>query len=42
MNSLTTQPIPGVRAKRKLAPRELRAWIAFMRAGLAMTRAMDR
>jgi DNA-binding MarR family transcriptional regulator len=25
-----------------LAPKELRAWIAFMRAGLALTRAMDR
>jgi DNA-binding MarR family transcriptional regulator len=39
---LTTQPIPGVRNKRKLTPQELRAWIAFMRAGLAVTRAMDR
>src|SRR6267143_524392 len=42
INLLTTQPIPGVRPKRKLAPQELRAWIAFMRAGLAVTRAMDR
>src|ERR1700704_3517399 len=42
INSLTTQPIPGVRPKRKLAPQELRAWIAFMRAGLAVTRSMDR
>src|SRR5437773_11974110 len=42
INSLTTQPIPGTRKKRKLAPAELRAWIAFMRAGLRMTRAMDR
>jgi DNA-binding MarR family transcriptional regulator len=25
-----------------LAPKELRAWIAFMRAGFALTRAMDR
>jgi DNA-binding MarR family transcriptional regulator len=39
---LTTQPIPGVRGKRKLSPKELQAWIAFMRAGLALTRAMDR
>jgi DNA-binding MarR family transcriptional regulator len=42
MNSLTTQPIPGTRKKRKLAPQELRAWIAFMRAGIGVTRAMDR
>src|SRR5258705_1445604 len=42
INLLPTQPIPGVRPKRKLAPQELRAWIAFMRAGLAVTRAMDR
>src|SRR6266513_1487930 len=42
INSLTTQPIPGTRKKRKLAPAELRAWIAFMRAGLRVTRAMDR
>jgi DNA-binding MarR family transcriptional regulator len=39
---LTTQPIPGIRKKRKLAPAEFRAWLAFMRAGLAMTRAMDK
>lgn len=42
INSLTTQLIPGTRPKRKLAPNELRAWIAFMRAGLAVTRGMDR
>jgi DNA-binding MarR family transcriptional regulator len=28
--------------RRKLAPQELRVWLAFMRAGLAVTRAMDR
>ena len=39
---MTTQPIPATRKKRKLAPEELRAWIAFMRAALAMTRAIDR
>jgi DNA-binding MarR family transcriptional regulator len=42
INSLTTQPIPRLRPKRKLAPQEFRAWLAFMRAGLAVTRAMDR
>src|SRR5258705_6758061 len=42
MNSLTTQPIPRVRQKRRLSPQEFRAWLAFMRAGLAVTRAMDR
>jgi DNA-binding MarR family transcriptional regulator len=31
-----------VRAKRRLTPRELRAWLAFMRAGLASARAMER
>src|SRR5207247_5397315 len=36
------QPIPATRKRRRLAPEELRAWIAFMRAGLSMTRAMDR
>ncbi|TME86419.1 MAG: MarR family transcriptional regulator [Chloroflexi bacterium] len=39
---MTTQPIPATRKRRRLAPEELRAWIAFMRAGLSMTRAMDR
>jgi DNA-binding MarR family transcriptional regulator len=41
MNSLTTQPIPRVR-KRRLSPQEFGAWLAFMRAGLAVTRAMER
>ena len=43
---MTTQPIPKAiqttHPKRKLARRELEAWLAFMRAGLAVTRAMDR
>lgn len=41
MNSLTTQSIPK-RSKRRLRPEELRAWLAFIRAGLYSLRAMDR
>jgi DNA-binding MarR family transcriptional regulator len=39
---LTTQSIPRTRPKRRLKPEELRAWLAFIRAGLYSLRAMDR
>ncbi|HEV8672164.1 MAG TPA: MarR family transcriptional regulator [Candidatus Limnocylindria bacterium] len=39
---MTTQSIPKQRQKRRLKPDELRAWLAFIRAGLYSLRAMDR
>ncbi len=39
---MTRQSIPNGREKRRLKPEELRAWLAFIRAGLYSLRAMDR